>query len=117
MVLILQGVPKVKPHWFHILLSLGNTGTRMHGLAIRDDILSRTDGEIHLWPATLYRSLQKLEELGWILEVSAPAGAEGWAGQPRFFRLTAEGVAQLLEETRRMEAWVAAVRAKRLESA
>jgi DNA-binding PadR family transcriptional regulator len=107
----------VKPHWFQILLSLGNTSTQMHGLAIRDDVLARTRGELNLWPATLYRSLQKLEELGWIHEVPLPAEAESSPGQPRFYELTAAGDARLRDEVARMEAWVAAAHAKRLEDA
>lgn len=87
----------------------------MHGLAIRDDVLARTGGELRLWPATLYRSLQKLEEQGWIREVTPPAEAEGTAGQPRFFQLTGEGQTRLLDEVGRMEAWVAAAHAKRAE--
>lgn len=105
----------MKAHWFQILLSLGNTRTRMHGLAIRDDVLSRTGGGLHLWPATLYRSLQKLESLGWIREVEQPPEAEGSAGSPRFFQLTAEGQTRLRDEVRRMEAWVATAHAKRVE--
>jgi len=107
----------LKPHWFQILLSLGNTRARMHGLAIRDDVLARTAGELNLWPATLYRSLQKLEELGWIREVEPPAKAEGSPGQPRFYELTATGDACLRNEVTRMEAWVATAHAKRLEDA
>jgi DNA-binding PadR family transcriptional regulator len=105
----------LKPHWFQILLSLGDTPR--HGLAIRDEVLDRTRGEMQLWPATLYRSLQQLEEKGLIVEVPVPEEARGSAGQPRFYALTDRGRLQLNEEIERLERYVAAARAKRIGGA
>lgn len=105
----------LKPQWFQILLSLAD-GPR-HGLAIRDEVLERTDGEMHLWPAMLYRSLQRLEDDGLIREAEPPPGAAGGPGQPRFYDLLPRGRTVLREEVERLEALVAAARTKDLGTA
>jgi len=102
----------LKPHWFQILLSLADAP--MHGLAIQEEVIQRTAGEMHLWPATLYRSLQQLEEAGLLREVPSPRGKKTTAGQPRFYALTAAGRAGLAREVERLEGYVAAARAKRV---
>ena len=102
----------LKPHWFQILLSVAEGP--MHGLAIQEEVLQRTDGEMHLWPATLYRSLQHLEEAGLLREVSSPDGSGTAAGQPRYYRLTGDGHAELGREVERLERYVEAARAKRV---
>lgn len=101
----------LKPQWFQILLSLADGGR--HGLGIRDEVLDRTDGEMHLWPAMLYRSLDRLTQQGLIRETRAPAGVDVGPGQPRFYALTAAGEGALAREVERMERFVAAARAKR----
>jgi hypothetical protein len=45
----------VKTHWFYILLSVC-AGPR-YGTAIQEDARALSDGEVRLWPATLYGSL------------------------------------------------------------
>lgn len=105
----------MKPQWFQILLSLADR--ELHGLAIRDEVLERTEGEMHLWPATLYGSLKKLDQRGWIREVAAPADADPGGGNPRYFAITGEGRSALADEVQRMEGLVAAARAKRVGEA
>lgn len=100
----------LKPQWFQILLSLADRNR--HGLAIRDDVLERTDGEMRLWPAMLYRSLKKLEDKSWIRETEAPDGADVGAGQPRFYALTDSGRAALRREVERLEAYVSTARSR-----
>lgn len=48
----------LKPHWFHVLLSL--TDQEQHGYGIMQEVLNRTDGKVRLWPATLYGTLKRL---------------------------------------------------------
>jgi len=103
----------LKPQWFQILLSLADRPR--HGLAIRDEVLARTDDEMHLWPATLYRSLQKLQDKGMIAETDAPDDEEVSAGQPRFYGLTDAGRAELRREVERLRSYVADARARGLE--
>ncbi len=57
----------LKSHWFYILLSLA--AEDRHGLAISRDVLALSDGQVKLWPATLYGSLDELATRGWIEEL------------------------------------------------
>jgi len=88
----------VKPHWFHILLALADEPR--HGSGIMRDVLELTDGELRLWPATLYGSLEDLRELGWIDELDeTPAGE---SDRKRYYRITDAGRATLEREAERL---------------
>jgi DNA-binding PadR family transcriptional regulator len=100
------------PHWFQILLTLAD-GDR-HGLAIMNDVLERTGGQMKLWPGMLYRNLSKLAGEGLVVEVDAPAGAETGGGRPRFYRLTAGGRRACAAEAARLASFVEAARRKNL---
>ena len=90
----------LKPQWFHILFAL-STGA-MHGSAIMDEVLARTDGEMKLWPATLYGSLRDLEAADWIAETEPSPDAPTEGGKRRFYRLTPQGDHVLRTELRRL---------------
>ncbi len=97
----------LKPQYFHILLAL--SGRDLHGYAIQRAVLEQTEDGIRLWPAMLYRSLAKLEEVGLI------GGAEPPAEEPederrRYYTLTSQGNERLREEGEMMARWVAAAR-------
>ena len=47
----------LKSNWLHILLSL--VEGEQHGYSIMQDVLERRDGNVRLWPATLYGSLKR----------------------------------------------------------
>jgi DNA-binding PadR family transcriptional regulator len=100
----------LKPHWFHVLLSLA--GQPQHGYGIMQEVLERTGGKVHLWPATLYGTLKLLieEEL---IEVSGerPAG-EADDARRRYYRLTRLGRRVLAAESQRLEDLVRVARAK-----
>lgn len=102
----------LKPHWFQILLALGERD--LHGLGIMQDVLERTQGTMHLWPGMLYGALKDLSERGLIEEVKAPQDAETGGGKPRFYKLTEEGRRQASAEARRLESYVEAARSRRL---
>jgi DNA-binding PadR family transcriptional regulator len=102
----------VKPHWFYILLSLSSSPR--HGAAIHDDIRELSGGDVRLWPATLYGSLEELTGRGWLEEVAADERPEGIAGRERFYRLTPEGRGALEREVARLE-WLADAARSRLE--
>ena len=101
----------LKPHWFHVLLSLANQ--EQHGYGIMQEVLERTAGKVRLWPATLYGTLKRLmdEEL---IEESAvrPAPAEDDARR-RYYRLTRLGRRVLTAESGRLEDLVRVIHAKR----
>ena len=101
----------LKPHWFHVLLSLADDDR--HGYGIMREVLDRTGGKVRLWPATLYGTLRKLMEEDLIEESGGrPAPGEDDARR-RYYRLTRLGRRVLNSECRRLEDLVTAIRAKR----
>jgi DNA-binding PadR family transcriptional regulator len=100
----------MSPIWFQILLTLADADR--HGLGVMQDVLERTGGTMRLWPAMLYRNLQKLTHEGLIEEVAGPETP--MAGSPRFFHITAAGRRACTAEARRLAAFVEVAREKRL---
>ncbi len=101
----------LKPHWFHILLSMANE--EQHGYAIMQEVLERTGGKVRLWPATLYGALKRLIEQELIEEAGLESGREPEDGRRRrFYRLTALGRRVLEAESQRLEDLVRLIHAK-----
>lgn len=100
----------LKPQWFQILLALA--GGPLHGTAVMEEVLDRTEGEMKLWPATLYGSLRDLETAGWIAEAPPPDDAPTEGGRRRFYVLTAPGREVLAAEARRLARYVGVARAR-----
>jgi DNA-binding PadR family transcriptional regulator len=99
----------MKRHWFFILLSLASEDR--HGSDIMRDVLDLTVGDLRLWPATLYGSLEELREHGWIEELDDPAERpDGASERKRFYRITAPGRQALSAEARRLSGIVEAAR-------
>jgi DNA-binding PadR family transcriptional regulator len=95
----------MRRHWFFILLSLAERDR--HGSGVMRDVLELTDGEVKLWPVTLYGSLDELRDQGWIRALeSPPAGAEDDSARLRWFRITPAGRRALAAEVGRLEATV-----------
>lgn len=97
----------LKPQYFQILLSLSEGA--LHGYAIQRAVLEQTDEGMHLWPATLYRSLATLEEGGLIEPSPAPAG-QPQDERRQYYTLTTEGRRRLGVEAELMARWVSAAR-------
>ena len=91
----------MKRHHFYILLSLA--GRDRHGLDVMRDVLELTEGELKLWPATLYGSLDELVDLEWIELADAASRPAGESEKKRYYRMTPSGRAALEHETRRIE--------------
>ena len=87
---------------FHILLTLAD-GPR-HGYAIRALVEARTQGEVRLWPTTLYGTIRQLIESGLI----EPGDAESVQDDPRrrYYQLSARGTRVLRVEIERLGALV-----------
>ena len=101
----------MKRNWYLILLALA--GGDRHGLGIMRDVLALTDGEVRLWPATLYGSLDELARRGWIEELADPEERpEGESERKRYYRITAEGEVELAAETDRLAGLVRRARAR-----
>jgi len=97
----------MKLQWFHILLSLADGD--LHGYAIQRAVLDRTDGEMRLWPAMLYRSLATLAEEGLIDMTDVPSD-DTPDERRQYYSLTAAGRERLDVEAELMSGWVAAAR-------
>jgi DNA-binding PadR family transcriptional regulator len=96
-------------HQFHVLMALAESDR--HGLGVMQAVLDQTDGRLRLWPAILYRTLDRLVADGSIAERPAPPSM---AGSPRFFHLTARGRRACEAEARRLAAIVETARTRRL---
>jgi len=101
----------LKPHWFHVLLSLADQ--EQHGYGIMQEVLERTSGKVRLWPATLYGTLKRLIDEELIEQSDERPAAEVDDARRRYYRLTRLGRRVLAAESRRLEDLVRVIRAKR----
>src|SRR5437660_12466800 len=101
----------LKPHWFHVLLSLA--GQPQHGYGIMQEVLERTDGKVRLWPATLYGTLKRLIDADLIEESDERPAPEQDDARRRYYRLTHLGRRVLAAESERLEYLVRVIRSKR----
>jgi DNA-binding PadR family transcriptional regulator len=99
------------PAVFHVLLALAD-GDR-HGYAIMKSVEDHTEGTLKMGAGTLYGTLQRLTELGWVSETAAPQAMSVRDGSRRFYRLTTEGRHALGAEVRRLEDLVRLARRSR----
>jgi len=93
-----------------ILLALA-AGDR-HGYAILREVEQLSAHRTRLGPATLYRTLQRLVDAGWIEEVAARAKGDPAAARRRYYRIAAAGLRVARSETARLERIVAAANAR-----
>lgn len=101
----------LKPKVLHILLAVAD-GPR-HGYAIMQEVAERTEGQVRLWPAALYRLLRDLEKDDLIVEPADRPTADHDDERRRYFALTPHGKRVLDTEVRRLEAIVTHARASR----
>jgi len=85
---------------FHILLSLADEDR--HGYAIILDVARRTNGELKLSAGTLYRSIQRMLELGLIIETKTRPAPEMDDERRRYYRITPFGTAVARAEAGRL---------------
>ena len=101
----------LKPRWFHILLALSDKD--LHGSDIVREVLEQSDGELRLWPAMLYGSLEQMVDQDLLEELqddqSRPVGA---SAKRRYFRITSAGREVLASEADRMAAMARLAHAK-----
>lgn len=100
----------MKPHWFFILLSV--SAAPRYGTAIQDDVRELSGGDVRLWPATLYGSLEELVEQGWLEEIGDDERPEGISGRERFYRMTRAGRIALKREAARLESLASLARTR-----
>lgn len=98
---------RVSTAMFEILLSLA--GGDLHGYAIMKEVEARRMGEVRLGPTSLYRSLNKLLQLGYIEEVDGEQ-ADGDPDRRRVYRILDPG---LEAATRRAQSLARSIEAAR----
>jgi DNA-binding PadR family transcriptional regulator len=98
------------PAAFHILLALSDDDR--HGYGIIQDVSARTRGELKLSPGTLYRSIQRMQEQGLIVETRERPAPEDDDERRRYYRITSFGNAVAKAEARRLTQLVKMARAK-----
>ena len=86
---------------FHILVALADEDR--HGYAILLDVAARTDGKLKLSPGTLYGSIKRLLEDGWIVELKRRPGPELDDERRRYYRLTPFGRSVAEAEVQRLD--------------
>ena len=96
------------PAVFHVLLALA--GGESHGYGILKAVLDQTEGAVRLGPGTLYGTLQRLMEQGFVVESGKAVHVAD--ERRRFYRLTPGGRSALESEVARMDTLVRAARAQ-----
>lgn len=110
-----RAAPPLRTNWFHILLSL--SGEEQHGYGIMQEVLERTNGQVRLWPASLYGALKQLIEEGFIEESNKRPAPDQDDARRRYYKLTRAGRRALEQEIVRLEDLVKAIHHKRHQEA
>ena len=95
---------------FYILMALGD-GER-HGYAIIQDIAARTNGEVKLSAGTLYRSIQRMQEQGLIVETKRRPAPQDDDERRRYYQITKFGSSVVHAELRRLNQLIKLARSK-----
>jgi DNA-binding PadR family transcriptional regulator len=85
---------------FHILVALADRDS--HGYSIMQDVSSRTDGRVRLSPGTLYTSIRRMLEAGFVEELRESPDPESRDERRRYYRLTPFGRRVAMAEARRL---------------
>ena len=102
------------PAVFHILLALAD-GER-HGYAIIKEVEALTEGRMRLGPGTLYGSVKRMLEEGFIEESDERPDPALDDERRRYYRLTEFGRRVAVAEATRLQRVVAAARTRKLLS-
>ena len=90
----------LRPHELHVLVALA-AGER-HGYAIKQEVSAKSAGAVQLGPGTLYETIARLLDRGFIREVS-PKRSDVEHAQRRYYALTAKGRRLLAAEVERLD--------------
>lgn len=97
------------PATFHILIAVA--GEDRHGYAIIQEVAARTGGATRLSAGTLYRSIQRMQEQGLIVEARERPAPELDDERRRYYRITPFGSAVARAEARRLTQMIRLARA------
>jgi DNA-binding PadR family transcriptional regulator len=99
------------PAVVHVLLALA--GGERHGYAILKDVQRQSGSRLRFGPGTIYGTLQRLLEAGWV-EAAAACGAAG-DERRRYYRITGAGREALNAEIDRLAALLDVARTHRIQ--
>ena len=99
----------MSPAIFHILMAVADEDR--HGYAIIQEILARTNGEVRLSPATLYRSIQRMLDDDLIIEIHERPAPDLDDERRRYYRITKNGRVVARDEANRLNDLVRLARA------
>lgn len=102
----------LKPIVFHILVVL--TDGERHGYNIVKEVETRTEGELRIEPANLYRTLRTLDAEGLIEESDTRPDPRLDDQRRRYFRITDAGLVAVKAEAARFARLTELARAHRL---
>jgi DNA-binding PadR family transcriptional regulator len=85
---------------FHILIALADSDK--HGYAILQAVAARTDGAVKLNIGTLYTTIKRLLDQGWIEELDERPGTDD-DERRRYYRITAAGRREVHTEAVRLD--------------
>lgn len=100
---------------FHILLALADS--EKHGYGIMQEVIQITNGEIRMGPGTLYGTIKRMLEAGFIEETaerSDPLLDDQQDQRRRYYRLTDLGNRVARAETLRLSTLLNVAQAKKL---
>ena len=98
------------PAVVHVLLALA--GGERHGYAILKDVQGHAGSRLRVGPGTIYGTLQRLMESGWVEEASPPEANVD--PRRRYYRMTRAGREALRAEVDRLGALLDVARAHRI---
>lgn len=88
------------PVVYHTLLAL--SGAPMHGYGLSREVARVTGGRVRMGPGTLYGTLQRLHDAGWVERTDEVESSGSHAERRRYYRLTGAGRSALRSEARRL---------------
>ena len=98
------------PAVVHVLLALA--GEERHGYAILKDVQRQSGSRLRFGPGTIYGTLQRLMEAGWVEEAAPPAATDE---RRRYYRITRSGREALRAEVDRLGALLDVARTHRIQ--
>ena len=104
--------PPLTPAAFHIMLVLADGEN--HGYAIMREVAEHTQGKMRLGPGSLYGTIKRMLEDGWIEESDERPDPEIDDERRRYYRLTGVGQKLVKAEAERLEQLVKVARGKKL---
>ena len=96
-----DGPDYLTPVIYHTLLALAERPR--HGYAISQEVAEVTGGRVSMGPGTLYGTLQRLSDNGWVRRTEVPEDDAPHAERRRYYELTGPGRRVLRAEAERLQ--------------